>query len=160
MKRPHLWAADGPVGDYEALMAAASTAGLRVGWLEVAEEAAPPAALADAASSGALRAVAVTSGWTVSAKKRKGEPVLADLLREHFLGCRLVLIAGPLPVGTPPLARLSRVTTASSSEAEKGVAPGAALWRLASPQETSDSSASATLTTEDILARLRRPAAR
>ncbi|MGB6992830.1 MAG: hypothetical protein WBG00_06315, partial [Thermoanaerobaculia bacterium] len=29
-------------------------------------------------------------------KPVRGEPVLEDLLREHFLGCRLVLVAGDL----------------------------------------------------------------
>ncbi len=157
MKRPHLWAVDGPPGDYESLMRAASIQDLRVGWLRMAEEATPPAALADAASSGARRAVAVAPGWTVSAKRRKGEAVLDDLLREHFLGCRLVLIAGTPPPETPELPRLSRVNASSQGGAPDIASPDAALWRLASPHEASDSSASATLTTEDLLARLRRP---
>lgn len=151
MKWPHLWATGSPPLDFRALMIAASAAGLRVGWLERNDEAEPPARLAEAAGSGALRAVAVAPGWTVSVKKRKGEPVLADVVREHFLGCRLVLIAGPLPAGTSPLPRLSRVNLASPIEAEKRVAPGAALWRLDSANET------VTLTTEDLLMRLRRP---
>lgn len=151
MKKPHLWAAEGPPDDYEALMTAAAAAGLRVGWLEIAQQTEPPKSLAGVAGSGALRAVVVAPGWTVSAKKRKGEPVLADLVREHFLGCRLVLIAGLPPAGTPPLARLSCMATVRQSGTNEGLAPAAALWRLKSANET------ITVTTENLLARLRRP---
>lgn len=154
MKRPHLWAVEGPPGDYEVLMIAASAAGLRVGWLEMAEVVDPPSGLGEAAEAGALRAVALAPGWTVTAKRRKGEPVLDDLLREHFLGCRLVLLAGR-PPGNPPLPRLSRANASSPNGAAKGVASDAALWRLASPDESAET---ATLTTEDLLTRLRRPA--
>jgi hypothetical protein len=31
-------------------------------------------------------------------KTRRGPPVLRDLLREHFRGCRLVLVKGAVPL--------------------------------------------------------------
>lgn len=95
MKRPHLLRVSRGAESFGALVAAAKTEGLRIGWLQL--EAAPaPEPLAEAAAQGVLRAVAVGEGRTVAVKPVPGEPVLEDLLREHFLGCRLVLVAGEL----------------------------------------------------------------
>ena len=80
--------------DFDAVFDAARAAGLRVGWLELRTTVEAPATLEDASSAGALRAVAVGSGAVVSVKRLKGPPVLKDLLREHFTGCRLVLVSG------------------------------------------------------------------
>jgi hypothetical protein len=33
-------------------------------------------------------------------KSRRGPPVLRDLLREHFRGCRVVLVRGEAPLPT------------------------------------------------------------
>jgi len=82
-------------GAFGALIAAAKAEGLRVGWLRL-EATTAPEPLAEAAALGVLRAVAVGEGRTVAVKPVPGEPVLDDLLREHFLGCRLVLVAGDL----------------------------------------------------------------
>ena len=53
-----------------------------------------PASLEAAAAAGCLRAVAAGGGRTVAVKPVAGPPVLRDLLREHFLGCALVLVRG------------------------------------------------------------------
>ncbi len=97
MKTPHILRVEqGPEG-FAPLFAAARSEGLKVGWLDL-EAVEPPAQLEAAASKGALRAVAVGSGRAVSVKPIRGEPVFRDLLREHFLGCALVLVAGELDV--------------------------------------------------------------
>ena len=88
---------DLPVVEFEKLIAALRQAGWRVGWLELGERAAEspspvPDGLASAADRGVLRAVAVAGDRTVVVKPLSGAPVLRDLLREHFRGCRLVLV--------------------------------------------------------------------
>lgn len=94
MKAPHLLRVDeGPEG-FATLVEAARADGLRIGWLELAETAPLPDVLASAAGLGVLRAVSVGGGRTVAVKPLRGEPVLKDLLREHFLGCALVLVRG------------------------------------------------------------------
>lgn len=95
MKRPHLLRVSRGVGSFETLITAAKSEGLRLGWL-LLEATTAPEPLAEAAGLGVLRAVAVGEGRTVAVKPVSGEPVLDDLLREHFLGCRLVLVAGEL----------------------------------------------------------------
>lgn len=107
MKAPHLLRVAAPPAAFAPLAAALAAEGLRLGWLELA--AAPPEPLAvDLAAAldlGVLRAVAVGPGRVVAAKPTRGAPVLRDLLREHFLGCRLVLVAGPgAPDDLPRLA--------------------------------------------------------
>jgi hypothetical protein len=81
---------------FAALFAAARETGLRLGWLELAAApAAPvPAELERAAALGALRAVAAGGGRSVAVKPVGGAPVVRDLLREHFLGCTVVLVRG------------------------------------------------------------------
>lgn len=95
MKRIHLLRVRGKAADYIPLMAAANDQGLRIGWL-ILEEVEEPTELESAARSGASRAVAAGTVRTVSVKHRQGPPVNEDLLREHFLGCRLVLVRGDL----------------------------------------------------------------
>jgi hypothetical protein len=82
-------------GSFRTLIAAAKAEDLRIGWL-LLEATTAPEPLAEAAVQGVLRAVAVGEGRTVAVKPVRGAPVLEDLLREHFLGCRLVLVAGDL----------------------------------------------------------------
>jgi len=91
---PHLLRVDDGPEPFAPLVAAARALGLRVGWLELAPP--PPVAgdLEMAAALGTLRAVAAGGSRTVAVKPLKGEPVLADLLREHFRGCALVLVRG------------------------------------------------------------------
>lgn len=95
MKRPHLLKVSRGVGSFGTLIAAAKAEGLRIGWL-LLEATTAPEPLAEAAALGVLRAVAVGEGMTVAVKPVPGEPVIDDLLREHFLGCRLVFVAGDL----------------------------------------------------------------
>ncbi len=94
----HLLRVTRPVVEFEDLIAAVRHRGGRVGWLELGQAApAPvPASLAAAADRGVLRAVAVGGGSTVAVKPMRGEPVLRDVLREHFRGCQLVLVAGEI----------------------------------------------------------------
>ena len=103
MKAPHLLRVDDAPESFSDLVEAARADGLRVGWLELAEAAPLPEVLASAAGLGVLRAVSVGGGRTVAVKPLRGEPVLKDLLREHFLGCALVLVRGA--VDAPHLRR-------------------------------------------------------
>lgn len=95
MKVPHLLRVADPPESFQALMEAARTEGLRVGWLELDGIMEPvPETLGAAAGLGALRAVAVGAGRMVAVKPMRGAPVLRDVLREHFRGCALVLVRG------------------------------------------------------------------
>jgi hypothetical protein len=104
MKVPHLLAvSEGPAA-FAPLVQAAAVLGLKVGWLELPSELPPcPPPFEDleaAAVAGVLRAVAVGRDRTVVVKARRGEAVMTDLLREHFLGCALVLVrASEAPSG-------------------------------------------------------------
>jgi hypothetical protein len=137
MKLPHLLRVTAPPDCFAPLIEAARALGLRIGWLDLGHLSARPeplpAALATAADLGVLRAVAVGEGRAVSVKPLRGQPVLKDLLREHFLGCALVLVRGD--VDAPTL------------EPDEDEA-----WRLALPQN-----ASRRLTTADLAASLRKP---
>ncbi len=95
MKSPHLLRVDEAPERFAALFEAARVEKLRIGWLDWTPADAP-ADLGTAAGLGALRAVSVGGGRTVAVKPLRGEPVLKDLLREHFLGCVLVLVRGEL----------------------------------------------------------------
>ena len=95
MKVPHLLRVSEPPERFAALIEAARAEGLRVGWLELEGAVEPvPEILGSAAGLGALRAVSVGAGRTVSVKPLRGAPVLRDVLREHFRGCALVLVRG------------------------------------------------------------------
>lgn len=95
MKVPHLLRVAEPPDRFAALIEAARAESLRVGWLELDGPTVPvPDVLESAAGLGALRAVAVGAGRTVSVKPMRGAPVLRDILREHFRGCALVLVRG------------------------------------------------------------------
>lgn len=98
MKRLHLLRHDGSAEALTPLFKAARREGLRVGWLDLGAAAEAPGAgavppeLEAALAGGAFRAAAVAPDRTVAAKARSGPPVLRDLLREHFLGCALVVV--------------------------------------------------------------------
>ncbi len=96
--RRHLLRVERPVVEFEGLIAAMRHEGERVGWLELPHEVADPLpeSLLAAADAGVLRAVAAGGGRSVAVKPMRGEPVLRDLLREHFRGCALVLIVGEI----------------------------------------------------------------
>jgi hypothetical protein len=103
LKAPHLLRVEDAPESFSQLVEAARADGLRVGWLELAEVAPLPDVLAAGADLGLLRAVSAGGGRTVAVKPLRGEPVLKDLLREHFLGCALVLVRGA--VDAPQLRR-------------------------------------------------------
>lgn len=109
----HLLRFGGSPEEIAPLASAVAAEGLRIGWLDLAGEAptdrsgkpedgeqeAPgrrdgsgSPALDEAVSAGAFRAVGVSPGRTVALKALLGPPVLRDLLREHFLGCTLVVV--------------------------------------------------------------------
>ncbi len=94
----HLLRVARPVVEFESLIAAVRHQGHRVGWLELGQAAAAPCpeSLSAAADRGVLRAVAVGGDRVVAVKPLRGEPVLRDVLREHFRGCRLVLVTGEI----------------------------------------------------------------
>lgn len=102
MKRVHVLRIEGAAADFVPLARAARDAGLRLGWLELRSVEAP-ATLSAATRAGMLRAVAAGPRETVTVKQRRGGPVLADLLREHFRGCAAVLVDGD--VAAPTLCR-------------------------------------------------------
>ncbi|HVR95652.1 MAG TPA: hypothetical protein VMW27_03505 [Thermoanaerobaculia bacterium] len=93
MKAPHLLRVEDGPERFAALIEAARAEGLRIGWLDLSIPSASPG-LEAAAGLGVLRAVAAGGGRSVAVKPLRGEPVLKDLLREHFRGCALVLVRG------------------------------------------------------------------
>ena len=96
--KKHLLRVRHPVVEFERLIAAMRHENERAGWLELLPEAAAPLpeSLATAADAGVLRSVAVGAGRSIAVKPMRGRPVLRDLLREHFRGCRLILIQGEI----------------------------------------------------------------
>ncbi len=102
MKTPALVAVDQAPEAFAALFAAAKAQGIRIGWLDLATVAEPPAPLVDAVDAGAAKVVSASGGRVMVLKPTKGAAVLRDLLREHFLGCPIVLVRGH--AGWPRLA--------------------------------------------------------
>lgn len=136
MKTPVLLAVDGTAEAYAPLFAAAKAAGLRIGWLVLNVPVDPPPPLQAPPLLEAFRAVAVGDGRSIAMKPMKGKAVLRDLLREHFLGADVVLVAG--------LELFPRLT-----------AGGEGPWQL-----VESATASRLYTTEELLVRLRKPALR
>jgi hypothetical protein len=108
VRPPHLLRVEEGPERFAPLLAALGAAGMRAGWLELGAAEAAAASLESAAAFGARRAVAAGGGRSVALKPLRGEPVLRDLLREHFRGCTLVLVqmrvrvpAAPPPPGVP-----------------------------------------------------------
>lgn len=95
MKMPHLLRVEAGPESYASFVAAADAAGMRGGWLELGEDPPLPGPLAGAPAE-LLRAVAAGPRRTVTLKERRREPVLRDLVREHFLGCRFLLVRGSI----------------------------------------------------------------
>jgi hypothetical protein len=94
VRAPALVAVEAGPEAFASLFEAARRRAVRIGWLELAPPPTLTGPLEEAAAAGALRAVAVHGGRAVSVKPVRGEPVLRDLLREHFLGCAIVLVRG------------------------------------------------------------------
>lgn len=136
MKTPVLLAVDGSADAFASLFAAAKAAGIRIGWLAMNAEVDPPPPLQAPPLLEAFRAVAVGDGRSIAMKPMKGKAVLRDLLREHFLGADVVLVAG--------LELFPRL-----------VARGDGPWKL-----VESATASRVYTTEELLVRLRKPALR
>lgn len=132
MKAPHLLCVEEGPESFAPLVAAARAEGLRIGWLELSEALPLPETLQAAAGQGVLRAVSVGGGRTVAVKPLRGAPVMKDILREHFLGCALVLVRGEV-------------------EAPRLRADGEG-WRMEAPGEAAQA-----LTTEQLLGKVRSP---
>jgi hypothetical protein len=92
VKRIHLLRYEGEPAALEALFEAIRAEGLRAGWLELDSQPGGEGPAETAVAAGAFRAAAVVPGRVVSVKRVTGPPVLRDLLREHFLGCALVVV--------------------------------------------------------------------
>ena len=141
MKAPHLLRVDEGPERFAPLFAAIAAAGLRAGWLELGRPEPAAASLEAAAALGARRAVAAGGGLSVACKPLRGEPVLRDLLREHFLGCALVLVRGGAAAASVPLAAVPALSSAGDG------------WRIA----RSGDAAVQHYDTPDLVAALRRP---
>ena len=142
MKAPHLLRVAAPPEAFAALFAAAREAGLRLGWLELAPPQPLPSPLEAAAAHGAMRAVAVGEGRSLALKPLAGQPVLQDLLREHFLGSTAVLVWGE-----------GGVRQAEALEQAPRIEPQGDRWRLTA----GGGGAAESLATEALLRRLRSP---
>ncbi len=94
MKRIHLLRYEGEPGTLRPLVEAIATDGGRVGWLDMGWVDPVPPSLSEVAELDVLRAVAVGPERSLAIKPLRGRPALGDLLREHFLGCRLVIVVG------------------------------------------------------------------
>ena len=151
MKAPHLcWVLE-PPARFEPLTAAACERDLRVGWLHLAPFSRVPE-LEPAVRSGMSRALAVGAGASLSLKPIPGEPVLADLIRGHFLGCALVLISGD---PSRPGVRIDRQLAPARLWSVRSRDPDAedrGSWKLVTSEGRER-----VLTTEQLVGRLRRP---
>ncbi|MDI9631508.1 MAG: hypothetical protein QM311_08635 [Acidobacteriota bacterium] len=101
MRLPHLFSVDAEPEAFATLWRLAAAHGIRIGWLDLASESAPPAPVTMALTAGAAKVVAVSGRQTLAGKRLAGPPVLRDLVREHFLGCQALLVRGR--VGYPRL---------------------------------------------------------
>lgn len=132
----HLLRVDEGPERFAPLVEAVRALGLRVGWLELAPPPPVPGDLETAAGLGTLRAVAAGGGRVVSVKPLKGEPVLADLLTEHFRGCVLVLVRGEAaaPLLRPDGERWTVAVPGEAGEAARAFATTDLAEALRSPR--------------------------
>lgn len=136
--RQHLLRVTREADAFAGLIRALGETGERAGWLELAAPSSVPAELESAAGRGVLRAVAVGPGRSVAVKPLKGEPVLKDLLREHFRGCRLVLVRGDL--------------ASAKTDPVPGLEPRGEDWLV-----TREGAESRAMTTDQLIAALAKP---
>jgi len=139
VKTPVLLAVSTTADDFAPLFKAATAAGVRIGWLAFNAPIDAPPVLQAPPLLAAFRAVAVGNQLSIAMKPMKGAPVLRDLLREHFLGADVVLVAG--------LDLYPRLTPQARS--------GEIAWHLAE-----SASAGRAYTLDELLVRLRKPALR
>jgi len=134
MKLPHLYSVVAGPEAFAELWRSAAEAGLRLGWLDLDGPSEVPPQLAAAVGLGAAKAVSADGRQTVAVKRLAGEPVLRDLVREHFLGCAALLVRGR--AGFPRLeARPGAVGVVSMEEAPPlWLEPAAFLLRLRRPR--------------------------
>ncbi len=138
MTPPHLLRVEDGPERFVQIVEAVRALGLRVGWLELAPPPTVPGDLETAAGLGTLRAVAAGGGRVVAVKPLRGEPVLGDLLREHFRGCVLVLVRGeaaaPLLQSQSQGEEVERWTVTVSGEAPRAFTAGDLAEALRSPR--------------------------
>ncbi len=79
-----------------------------------------------------LRAVAVGPRLAIAVKPMHGKPVLKDLLREHFRGCRVVLVAGG--VDAPVLAPDGESWTVTGAGGARGYSTDQLVGALRKPR--------------------------
>ncbi len=139
MKTPVLLAVDSNADVFAPLFEAATAAGVRLGWLAFNAPIDAPPVLQAPPLLAAFRAVAVGNQLSIALKPMKGKPVLRDLLREHFLGADVVLVAG--------LDLYPRLTPRPGD--------GEGAWHLAE-----SATAGRAYSTAELLVRLRKPALR
>ena len=136
MKRIHLLRVDpnSAIEDFRSLIDAVRADDGRVGWLrwqpdERVDDEGP-------STTGLLRHVEVDAAGSVARKPRTGPAVLRDVVREHFRGCRVVLVAGE---ASGELAALPWLTASDDG------------YRIDSNESARE------LGVEDLMSRLRRP---
>ncbi|MDA8018566.1 MAG: hypothetical protein MPN21_14090 [Thermoanaerobaculia bacterium] len=107
MKRIHLLRIEPGMDPslWEPLLAAVHSDGGRAGRLRW-HPGRPSEDEALALASGFLRSVEVATNGALVRKPRTGPPVLTDILREHFRGCRVVLVEGEASEGLAAIPRL------------------------------------------------------
>lgn len=132
MKRIHLLRVEGEASRFEPLVTAVRADEGRVGWLDLELSDPVPPSLATPASLDVLRAVAVGPQLSIAVKPVRGQPVLRDLLREHFRGCRVVLIAGE--VDAPLLAREGEGWTVSMASGARSYSTEELIRALRKPR--------------------------
>jgi hypothetical protein len=148
LRQPHLLRVEEGPERFAPLLAALAAAGLRAGWLELGPAAPAAGSLESAAALGARRAVAAGGGRSVAVKALRGEPVLRDLLREHFPGCALVLVR--VRGAEPPEPSVPGGVPLAPAPA---LFPSGDGWRIARAGDA----AAQQLDTPGLLAALRRP---
>lgn len=146
---PHLLRVTHTVLEFAQLVAAMRQDRLQVGWLEWSpgqRPAADPALMPAAGAAGVPRAVRVDAETTVAVKRRRGAPVLRDVLREGFRGATLVLVQ----VSPETESEVSAIDAPLLEPILLDSAP--TRWRI-----VPSAGAALNLTTEALVARLRRP---
>jgi hypothetical protein len=136
MQRIPILRVEAPAATFEPLFAAAAARRERLGWLDFETTVELADGLGEAARAGARPAVAVGNGQVIAVRVMRGAPVLRDLLRRDFLGCRAVLVRGELeaPLLSPEPGGWRVSQDAASHGPEGGAQPAAASRSWTSTQ--------------------------